>query len=809
MRCASAPRSVRGARSPRLGAAGLDADARLDALLRRNPRNADLLVARARTLTQCLLPAADFPGQGELSAQAIELLEQALELQPTHWAARFILASILYRSPAFLGRGPRAAKELDALLERQGDHADEPRYARVFEYRGTLWKRAGDEARAGEVWKRGAALFPADTALARLAASVAPPRSSSRPSSPAALAPVRVVSTSAGPAPSMGTLPAIQVTKSQVLMTPGGTADLFQAVQVQPGATRVGEGSDVHTRGGDPAETALVVDGGRLLGLSRFEGLSGGMFGALEPAVVRAVRYSSGGFSVRHGNALSGVIEIETDGRPRERQLRAGLSLVQMSGTARLPLGRKVGMWASTRISNTGPLLATHGRTAEFAGAPHSEEAIASVVAAPTPLTELRATAIVARDDSRRIVSAAGWTGGFHSAGATRALQLASRWVSSSAPVTVRANLVADDRASAWEFGVLARDRRDAEARGRLDVEWSASSALTVRSGVERAALSRRDEGSFPSTSSVAPGAPVRATGAERATARQTGGYVETEVAGRVGSVIAGVRADRLPGERDTSFDPRVAVRTRVGAWTARASAGLFHQGPFRAPPAIPDAGTPSGTAREARHLVAGLEREGTTTTLRAEAFAKRYSRYVPLGAGPPIASGEANGIDLVAQRTAGGALTGTLGYSLIDASVRLADGRRVRSPFDATHSATASATLAMGRDWSVGSTLRYGTGTPITPVLRGERGADGRIAPAYGALMSERLSAYGRLDARVMRFVRLPRGLLSTYVEALNVTARRNVAAMSYDADYERRVPVHTFFATRTIVVGAEWQVR
>ena len=114
-----------------------------------------------------------------------------------------------------------------------------------------------------------------------------------------------------------------------------------------------------------------------------------------------------------------------------------------------------------------------------------------------------------------------------------------------------------------------------------------------------------------------------------------------------------------------------------------------------------------------------------------------------------------------------------------------------------------------MGRDWSVGSTLRYGTGTPITPVpaRRARRGRP--IAPAYGALMSERLPAYGRLDARVMRFVRLPSGLLSTYVEALNVTGRRNVAAMSYDAAYARRVPVHTFFATRTIVVGAEWQVR
>ena len=173
------------------------------------------------------------------------------------------------------------------------------------------------------------------------------------------------------------------------------------------------------------------------------------------------------------------------------------------------------------------------------------------------------------------------------------------------------------------------------------------------------------------------------------------------------------------------------------------------------------------------------------------------------------IASGDANGLDLIAQKTAGGRLTGWLGYSLIDATVRLADGRRARSPFDATHSATASATLSLGADWSLGSTIRYGTGVPITPVLRGEARDDGRVMPVYGAVMSERLPAYGRLDARVMRFIRMPGGLLSTYVEALNVTNRHNVASMAYDASYRTRQPLRSFFATRTIVAGAELQFR
>src|SRR5918998_4768805 len=76
-----------------------------------NPRDVDALVGAARAMSQCLVPSAGFLRQGELSSEAIELLDRALEVDPQHWLARYVLASIAYRSPAFLGRGKRAAKE--------------------------------------------------------------------------------------------------------------------------------------------------------------------------------------------------------------------------------------------------------------------------------------------------------------------------------------------------------------------------------------------------------------------------------------------------------------------------------------------------------------------------------------------------------------------------------------------------------------------------------------------------------------------------------------------------------------------------
>ena len=562
-----------------------------------NARDSDALVGLARTLSQCLVPSANFITQGELTSEAMELLDRVIEIEPTHWMARYVLASIAYRSPAFLGRGKRATQELEYLLRLQGDRVDDPMYARVFELRGMQLSRAGQADSARVIWARGAKLFPADSALQAImaglkaAAAPTPPAPVSETAAPSAaqLAGVKVTARAAGPTV---TMPSVrEVPRSQVLMTAGGTADVLQSVQMLPGATRVGEGSDIYTRGGDAAETQLVLNGGRMLSLSRFEGLSGGMFGALEPFVVRSVRYSSGGFSARYGNALSGVIDIETDGRPRERQTRAGLSLVQASGTVRVPFNNRVGGWVSSRLSHTGALLATHGRAGEYDGAPHSQEMIASLIANPSSTSELRATAIVEADDSQRILTAAGWHGPFRSLGTTRAAIVSSRWLAPNAPVLLRGSIAASDRTSDWTFGVLSRQRDEHSVVSRVDMDWQAAASLTVRGGVEHGDFGRRERGTLPTSPSVAPGAPTRSLGNAPTAAAQFGGYAEAELSQGGVAVTLGMRSDRLPGEGAVTADPRAALSYRSGVWTTRLSAGVFHQGRWRPELAIPNGG--------------------------------------------------------------------------------------------------------------------------------------------------------------------------------------------------------------------------
>jgi hypothetical protein len=768
--------------------------------LAQNPRDAEALVGTARALSVCILPSAGFMAQGELSSEALGLLDKALEIDPANWIARFVLASISDRSPAFLGRGKRAAKEYDELLRMQGDRTDNPLFAGVFAARGRQLSREGQLDSARALWARGARLFPNDAALKALTAErsvVVPPVST--------IAPVEVVA-SATPKVALPSVKA--VTRSEVLMTAGGAADILQAVQMQPGATRVTEGGDIYTRGGDVGETSIIVNGGRLLGLSRFEGLNGSMFGAIEPFVVKTVRYSSGGFSARHGNALSGVLEIETDGRPRERQTRAGLSLVQASGTFRGPITSKAGGWVSSRVSHTGALLRIHGRTDEFDGAPHSEEMIGSLIVNPTQLSEARATAIVERDASSRYVTAAGWRGSFDSRGDTRAILVSSRWISSSVPLVLRGSFAGTTRSSDWSFGVLSRDREEASATTRMDAEWEASAGAMLRAGIEHAAHDRKETGTIPTSSSVAPGAPLRTLDDLRSSANQIGAYAETEFSSGANSFIVGIRADRLPGETEATVDPRLALSRRIGDWTARLSGGVFHQGRWHGDAAIPDAGAPSGLPRSAQHAVLGVERDVAPILFRAEAFTKRYTDYRAFGAGPEISESTARGLDMLAQRIAG-TVTGFVGYSLLDAQSRLSDGKRVRSAFDVRHSATASLTAALNGNWSVGTTARYGSGAPRTPIIGGAVTVDGRIEPVYGKLMSETLPSYARLDARLMRYIRTRSFLLTIFAEVLNVTNRGNVATFTYDPTYTSREPVHTFFARRTIVLGGEIMFR
>jgi hypothetical protein len=268
---------------------------------------------------------------------------------------------------------------------------------------------------------------------------------------------------------------------------------------------------------------------------------------------------------------------------------------------------------------------------------------------------------------------------------------------------------------------------------------------------------------------------------------------------------VAGLRADRLPGEDETTLDPRFGVALRTGDWTWRLGGGTFQQGRWRVDYDLPDQGLPAGIPRRARHVAFGVEREGRPA-LKVETYLKSYDRYVPEEGALEIEGGRASGLDALVRWSQTERWGGWISYSLLDGTIDVADVGRVSSEVDVTHSLTAVGMYTLG-SWQLGSTARYATGRPYTPAV-GSTGGDGFPEPVYGDPLSSRLPDYFRLDARVTRFQRLGGRFAVFYLEVINVLDRENASAVVYDANWENPRTVGAVFDGRTLVAGVELEI-
>lgn len=788
-------------------------------------RPVDALVIRARIRSQCLIPFAKILRQGALVGEANELLAKALAREPQHLMARFMLGMNHYRTPEFLGRTDAAVQELERVLEFHGERI-EPVVASTYLYLGELYVRQGREALAEQTWRRGAELFPTHPGLREKVSGpehgddpevVAQPN---RPVPPAprdhdarpqpavyALEPILV---EAGTYSVDDPRAATRLSKLEVYTMPGGTADIFQTLQTLPGVTRVGDSGDLYVRGGDPAETPIYVDGARLFHPGRFETLNGSIFGVLDPSVLRTAYFSSGGFSARYGNALSGIVALETERRPTTFRWRAGANLVSVGGTVWQPLGDRAGMWSTTMLTHTRPLLELHDRTDDYPESPTSGQLMVGAALEPVYGLELRVGALGVSDRTTALISSTGYRGAFRSESGTRLGTAEVRVSSSDGRMAARLTLASSTRDTRFRFGVLERDHEDSHFGARLDGEFE-HSHVVLRGGLEGARLASLTDGTVPASENVAPGSPVVRLDRNRRSSEHLGGYTEIEWrASRGLALLGGVRLDQLPGEADKQIDPRIAAAYSAGAWTFRVGGGRFSQGRWRTRYALPDRGSPVGVPLGAYHLVAGIQREGAPA-LRAEAYAKRYEDYVQedrVGTDAPVATaGRAAGLDVLIRPQVLGPLVGWLTYSYLHCEVKLKDGSLVPCRFDVTHTLTAVGKLAV-EEWELGLTGRYATGRPYTPIVGAESPEDGRFAaPLYGPVHSDRLPAYFRLDGRLSRLGRPRGGVAAIYVEGLNVLNRGNVWGYSYDADYRTPRPILTFFGHRTLVIGIEAQ--
>ena len=150
-----------------------------------------------------------------------------------------------------------------------------------------------------------------------------------------------------------GELETVALSSLEVVTTPGAAADIFMAIKTFPGLAMVDEGGGLYVRGGDVSETVVLLDQATVAHPYRYESPTGGVFGSIPPLMIGRTFFSSGGFSAKYGNALSGVLAMESLDMPVRPSYQLNLGLAAASIGLNVPL--RDGTWGIRFTGNRMP----------------------------------------------------------------------------------------------------------------------------------------------------------------------------------------------------------------------------------------------------------------------------------------------------------------------------------------------------------------------------------------------------------------------------------------------------------------------
>ena len=120
-----------------------------------------------------------------------------------------------------------------------------------------------------------------------------------------------------------------------IVTTAGANADVVKAIEMLPGTQQTCTDNGLFVRGGDASELSILVDE-MVVQNAFFSGPPGvatrSRFGAFN---YQGVSFSSGGYSARYGQALSGVLELSTTDMPDKSTVNLGVNMAGLyaSGT--------------------------------------------------------------------------------------------------------------------------------------------------------------------------------------------------------------------------------------------------------------------------------------------------------------------------------------------------------------------------------------------------------------------------------------------------------------------------------------------
>lgn len=117
----------------------------------------------------CLLKAGQITNsiadQGMLGMKADKVFDQALELDPANWEARFWKATAMSYWPSVLNKSRDVMSHFATLVEAQEAETPQPHFAQTYLLLGQEYAKQGYADHAKDIWQRGLLFFPNESGL--------------------------------------------------------------------------------------------------------------------------------------------------------------------------------------------------------------------------------------------------------------------------------------------------------------------------------------------------------------------------------------------------------------------------------------------------------------------------------------------------------------------------------------------------------------------------------------------------------------------------------------------------------------------
>jgi len=599
------------------------------------------------------------------------------------------------------------------------------------------------------------------------------------------------------------------LTPIEVANTPGSNADISGAIKTLPGVQNVDEGSGLFVRGGDFTETRMFVDGAPLFSAYQFEAPTGSVAGTINPFLTSAITFASGGFGAEWGNALSGVVDLRTQGRPAQRFTNINASILGITLSKGVAFPHGLGVSITAGATDLRAMLALNGNPRAFSPAPHGQTysglaaweyrrtgvvkifALLQKNAFGAPVQDPASLSTFASDRTSDVVVAS-WSDSI------------AKWRPFASVSTSGFNR--DESKGAYD---LSSNIRSFQARFLSKFVFTDRVQATTGFEVER--LSADFRGTFPANQyNPVAGAPTITSGLKAAAPRTAlHASIDTRPTSST-ELILGIRRTNSGFAVASTVDPRLSF-----AWMPRGqltftwSWGVYHQS---VDPAFLDrltSGAPTLPEQRATMAIAGTQWGEGVQQLRVEGWTKQYHNLVGLTRSYATVaglSGKARGADLFARTVAPLGTTARFTWSLSDSRRDDANTKwDAPAAFDVTSSMTVILQKEWKSGWGGGVAVKRATGRPFTDVASATFDANRNIyVPVYGDPFAQRLPVFNRTDITVSK--QLPLGanrFASTYMGINNLLNQINTFSYTWSQNYTERLPVRST-VSRTFFVGA-----